>query len=62
MIKLLMLYHDYLFRHSNVTCLYAWRFGMPDIPHKSHVMICSASEAIELLLLEAPPLDGGLCV
>ena len=57
-----MVYHGNLFRHSNLTCLYAWRFGIPDIPHRSHVMICSASEAIELLLLEAPPLDGGLFV
>ena len=58
----LEIYHSHLFRYSNLTCLYAWRFGIPDRPHKSHVMICSASEAIELLLLEAPPLDGGLCV
>ena len=61
-LKTLMVYHGHLFRYSNLTCLYAWRFGIPDRPHKSHVMICSASEAIELLLLEAPPPDGGLCV
>ena len=42
------------------TSLYAWRCGIPSMPQRSHLNILSASEAIELLLLEAPPRECGL--
>ena len=47
-------------RPPNLTSLYACRCCIPDKPHKSQENILSASEAIELLLLDAPPRECGL--